>query len=466
MTMSRLSLFPALLVSLLLTGALAFQVHPAVTPPTRTKTPTGTTRTRKLFSVQTSQVDVSEQASRNPDGFLEWATYYGISPENFQVNTQSNNWGAVATQDAPAGSRVLFVPAMLRMTSQNVREQEFADLEPTISQYIDATYNDGDTDINLACHFYLFLKILQEYDQGDQSPYFYWLDALPRKFSTALTFSDFEMESLPPFVKFLAEKDRYNYDLFLQVLQQLNTPSISDATKSNTEVTKWAFNVVFTRARAAFGEAEIIPMSDMLNHNANPNVDVQWDDEGNVHVMLLRDVQAGEQLYKCYGQPTNPSRFFATYGFFDASPPSTYCKLYPGLAVTEELKNMGFGYDRLVFYVENGGIAEEVWDVVLVMMLLENGDPDTQQQFYNAHMQGQGEIKAQLHQFYMPQTCARLLQHVDETLGELCKCEKTMDAGGMGLVHKNLPMIRRHNDFVRQTFTKVKKNLEEIQASV
>jgi len=419
-----------------------------------------------LFSVQTYQIDISDDAVRNPNGFLEWANYYGIGTENFQINAQSNNWGGFSIQAAPVGSRVLFVPAMLRITSQTVREQEFADQQGTIAEFIDSNYSDGDTDIPLACHFYLFLKILQEYERGDQSAYYQWMDALPRKFSTAVTFSDFEMDCLPPFVKYLAYKDRGNYFNFLQVLNKVQTPSISDATKRNSEVTLWAFNVVFTRARAVFGEAEIIPMPDMINHNANPNVEVQYDDEGNVNVITLRDIQAEEQLYKCYGQPTNPSRYLATYGFFDSSPPATYCKLYPGLAVTDELKNMGFGYDRLVFYVENGAIAEEVWDVVLFLMLLEEADTTVQQQFYNSHMQGDVDTKAQIHQYYMPQTCERLMKHVDEVLRELEKCEKTMDAGGMGLVHKNLPMIRRHNDFVRQTFTKVKQNLQQIQQTV
>ena len=57
------------------------------------------------------------------------------------------------------------------------------------------------------------------------------------------------------------------------------------------------------------------------------------------------------------------------------------------------------------------------------------------------------------------------LKHVNEMLEELADCEKTMDGGGMGLVHENLPVIRRHNDFVRQVFTKVKRNVEQMRAT-
>lgn len=311
----------------------------------------------------------------------------------------------------------------------------------------------------MACQFYLFLKVLKEYDQGDQSSYYQYLNALPRKFTTAITFDDFELECLPPFVAFLSKTDRFNFDLFLEVIQQLNIPSISDATKSNYEVTKWAFNVVFTRARAAFGEAEIIPMADSLNHAAEPNVEVQYDNDGNVNVMLLRDVQAGEALFKAYGEKTNPSRFLATYGFFDTSPPATYCKLMPGKVLTPELVNLGFVYDRMVFWVEDGGIAEEVWDVMLYTLLGDN-DPGQQQQFYDAHMRGDGQTKAQMHEMYRPNTVNGLLQHVDETLGELNSCLQRIEQGG-NAGHENLPMIQYHNEFVRETFLKVRSGLEQ-----
>eukprot|EP00522_Entomoneis_paludosa_P018013 CAMPEP_0172442488 /NCGR_PEP_ID=MMETSP1065-20121228/2889_1 /TAXON_ID=265537 /ORGANISM="Amphiprora paludosa, Strain CCMP125" /LENGTH=455 /DNA_ID=CAMNT_0013192351 /DNA_START=125 /DNA_END=1492 /DNA_ORIENTATION=- len=436
------------------TGAFSVSPHPR------------TSATTKLFSStqqETSyRLDIDKGATRHPDGFLEWAEYYGITPENFALDSQSNNWRGVATQDAPAGSRALLVPGALRLTSQNAQQEDFAHLDPmqVLEEWIPGTHSDGDAQIPLACHFYLFLKILQEYDQGAESPYLAWMNALPRKFSTALTFSELEMDCLPPFVKILANKDRHNYQLFTQALQQLDVPSISDETKYNSDATQWAFQVVFTRARAAFGHAEIIPMSDMLNHNAQPNVAVQYDDEGNVHMVLQQDVVAGQELYKCYGQPTNPSRYFATFGFFDASPPATYCKLCPDMEPTPELVNLGFDYNRLVFGVEQGEVAPEVWDVVLYL-LLETIDPSAQQQFYQAHLQGDDDTKNAIHQHFMGQSIAALLQHIDSTLDELAECQETMDEqGGMGLLHENLPMIRRHNDFVRQTFLKVQKNLQ------
>jgi hypothetical protein len=110
----------------------------------------------------------------------------------------------------------------------------------------------------------LFLKVLKEYDLGTESPYYAWLDALPRKFNTAVNFRDVETDCLPPFVKFLSLRDQNNYSLFARTLKELYTPEISDETKNNMDITKWAFNVVFTRARESFGAAEIIPYVTVL----------------------------------------------------------------------------------------------------------------------------------------------------------------------------------------------------------
>lgn len=405
------------------------------------------------------QLDVSEYSPRNGQGFIEWATNNGVLMENFQMQPleDDNNWGVFSPQGGTAGSRALFVPNMLRMTTQNIRQQDFPHMEPLIQQRIltkSKRFQNGD--VELANHFYLFLKVLQEWEMGPNSPYYAWMDALPRKFNTAVNFSPKETDSLPPFVKFMSRRDQSNWDLFITCLNEAQTPTISEATKQNPVITNWAFNVVFTRARASFGEAEIIPMSDMLNHNSVPNVDVQYDNEGNVHVVLLRDVAPGEQLFKCYGHPTNPSRLLATYGFFDHSPPATYCKLFPTSEPSQELRNLGFDYTTMVFYPETGQIAEPVWDVMLYVILGKT-DPNSQRQFYDAHMMGDVATKQQFHQFYLAQTSNYLINHCDRMLTTLQSSDQRVDQ--LGITSKS-NMFRYHNQFVKQTFLLVRQNLQ------
>ena len=133
-----------------------------------------------------------------------------------------------------------------------------------------------------------------------------------------------------------------------------------------------------------------------------------------------------------------------------------------GKTLTPELVSLGFVYDRMVFYHENGAIAEEVWDVMLYT-ILEQIDTNQQQQFLNAHLQGDQQTKANMHNHYRPQTCDALLQHVDEMLNELANCSnKIQQNPEQG--NDNLPMIQYHNDFVRETFMKVRNNLEQIKA--
>ena len=153
----------------------------------------------------------------------------------------------------------------------------------------------------------------------------------------------------------------------------------------------------------------------------------------------------------------------SSYGFFDASPPTTYCKFMPTMAFENpELYDIGFAFDRMGFEVQNGEIMPEVWDVMLYMLLKNNNDENTQQLFYQACVNGDGDTKAQIHQQYFSQTCYALSEHVKDVLHEIADCESYMDQGGVGLAHTNVPVIRRHNDFIRQVFTKVKNNLDQM----
>ena len=180
-----------------------------------------------------------------------------------------------------------------------------------------------------------------------------------------------------------------------------------------------------------------------------------YNDDGSVAVYTTRDVPAGSPLRMSYGDPTNPSYFFARYGFLDESSPATFCKLM--LTPTAQLKDMGYDYSRMLFYKETGDVSEEVWDVLLYQQLA--GNRDVQQQFYNAHMNGDAEQKRQIHQQYFPQTSEALLKHIDTFLKQLDELS-SKGVGKSEMEHPRLPLIIKHNQFVKETFLQVRQRIE------
>lgn len=184
------------------------------------------------------------------------------------------------------------------------------------------------------------------------------------------------------------------------------------------------------------------------------------DAEGNTQVYTTTDVEAGSPLRMSYGCPSNPSILFAKYGFLDESSPATFCKMTT-ITKTPELENLGYDFSRMLFYKGSGEISEEVWDVTLYQVLAAN--KDDQQAFYEAHMNGDADTKNAIHQHYFAETSSALKKHVDGFLTQLDE----LSAKGTGKdirEHPRLPLIMRHNDFVKQTFLAVKANLDPMVA--
>jgi len=186
------------------------------------------------------------------------------------------------------------------------------------------------------------------------------------------------------------------------------------------------------------------------------DVYIGYDEEGNCYAYSTRDVPAGQQLRLCYGDPTNPSQLLAKYGLLDESSPGTYCKWIAEEA-SSEMFDMGYP-SRMLFY-QDGSVSNEVWDVLLYDELGKAGNYQEQAAFYQAHCSGDEGTKAGYHQQYFARTLGALRSHVDYVLGELDELATwqatKLDAGR----HPRLPLIVRHNEFVRNTFEMVRQNL-------
>ena len=140
-------------------------------------------------------IDISESAPRDISSLTEWATNYGAQTSDcFQLtntmdesNALNNDVYATTNQDLPADSPILYIPNDLILTGNKAREEFGGD---------DATYQAEEILMNSEAsgrlsQFYLFLKVLKEYECGQDSSWVSWLNALPRYYSNGASMTDF-----------------------------------------------------------------------------------------------------------------------------------------------------------------------------------------------------------------------------------------------------------------------------------
>ena len=144
-------------------------------------------RPKNNCSPLAAYVDIDEDAYRDVVSMDEWATACGVQKAGgFQLTSEEGPLGldvcVMTTEDMPEGSPVLFVSNEMIFASDQI-EQE---LGPYVQEAVGILRRlSGDEDFELrhiSSHFYLFLKILMEYEKGDESPWFPWLNSLPRTF--------------------------------------------------------------------------------------------------------------------------------------------------------------------------------------------------------------------------------------------------------------------------------------------
>ena len=235
--------------------------------------------------------------------------------------------------------------------------------------------------------------------------------------------------------------------------------AIEPFVKESVDILKWAYNVAVTRSYEQAGGQErlLAPMADYFNHNTYPNVEISFDEQGNCMAYAMDNIPAGSQLCISLGDPTNPTPLFATYGFLEETSPSSFCKL---MDMQDEMKELGYDFSNLLFYKDTGDIAMEVYDTVLYSILKKN-DPNLAQQFYQACTQGDDGSKNSYHEQYWSYTIDALRQHVDGTLRDLDRLSAKARSKDPR-THPRVPVILKHNEFVKETFLRVKTNLDQM----
>jgi hypothetical protein len=406
-------------------------------------------------------VSVGEDAVRDVASLDMWATNVGFQRDGCDLTVtyeddgyggMTEDWSMVASQPISAGSPVLFVPADAILSSGIIRNELYTFLSSAEAILTDMGM---EKDIPL---FALFIKVLAEYERGEMSYYYYWLNAMPRKFNNgaAMTYSCFEC--LLPYAAKLAETERDTFSKFREALDMvLVTGFIDKKTRSNMNVLKWAFNIVATRSFVVWeGERMIVPIGDFFNHGTEPEVTIYHDEDGNCVFYAASDIPAGYPIRIKYPGPSDPSALLAKYGFLDEQAPGTFCKM---MNMQNEMTDLGLTASNMLFY-SNGEIAPEVYDCVLYS-ILGGSDPSLQQQFYDAYTSGDEETKQSFHNQYWEYTLQTIREHVDLTLQELYALSVRASEKDV-VTHPRLPVILKHNEFVTNAFYSVRDQLNQM----
>ena len=259
-------------------------------------------------------------------------------------------------------------------------------------------------------------------------------------------------DCLPPYAAYLALSERQSFVNFQKAIK--NSGFDEDVLK-NVTVLKWAYNVALTRSVEMYGERCIAPLVDMFNHGTETQVEITYDGNGDCYATATVDIPAGSEMRVSYGDPTDPTPLFAKYGFLDESSPGTFCKL---MKMKSEMEALGYTYANLLFYRNTGEISPGAFDVVLYHVLLKE-DENAANGFYSAVISGDENTKSQYHNEYWNLTKQSMQNHVDDMLRDLDNWSAKAQSYDVN-THPRVPLIMQHNSFVRETFQRVKQNLD------
>lgn len=139
-----------------------------------------------------SLVNIDESTGRDIGALDEWANACGVQRvEGFELDNEDGglDWSVVTNEPLAEGSPVLSVPNEMILSSTRVREELGSAVEDAVGQLRRLGANDQ------VPQFYLFIKILTMYEMGEQSPWFPWLNSLPRLYYNAVSMTSKSDES-------------------------------------------------------------------------------------------------------------------------------------------------------------------------------------------------------------------------------------------------------------------------------
>ncbi len=193
------------ILGLFASGASAFQSVSA---------PNGIVSRATLSTSLNNLVDTQEWATRDVDSFDQWASGVGVQRcPGFQITTyDGSDYFAITNEYIPAGTPVVYVPPEMVLSSNRCAEEFGQSLA-----YSEERIKEGGI-ANQIPIFRMGVKILAEWEKGDQSPWYYWLNSLPRLFSNGVSMTSACFDALPPYAGWLAVSFKSHHFKLIRVL--------------------------------------------------------------------------------------------------------------------------------------------------------------------------------------------------------------------------------------------------------
>jgi len=217
-------------------------------------------------SGSSSTISIAEDAPRDIKTMDRWATGCGVQKAEGLKYTNEASYGIVTEVgvgtdlDIPAGQPVLLVPSEMILTGEKARN-ELGPLETSESLFERLQKTED------LPQFYLFLKVLKEYESGMDSPWYYWLDSLPRYFANGSSMTHLCSDLLPPLVGTLVSLERVRFRQFFRALKHADC--LSENVRSDKDLAKWAFAIVYTRSfplyrEGSYQDVQLVPVADLV----------------------------------------------------------------------------------------------------------------------------------------------------------------------------------------------------------
>ena len=175
------------------------------------------------------------------------------------MSEDGKDCSVMTKQNLPANQPVLMVPNGMVLTGGRARE------ELGVASVAEEKLLSRSESPEILPQFYLFLKVLKEYEMGDQSPWFPWLNSLPRFFSNGSSMTRYCTDCLPPLAGWMTYNERIRFNQFYRALDYCGD-FVTEKTIRNEDLAKWAYAVICTRGfPTGDGDMRILPMADMVS---------------------------------------------------------------------------------------------------------------------------------------------------------------------------------------------------------